>query len=136
MLSVKLTDEEFPPYAKVIPQSQSKKLIVDRLLLIEALKRISLVAKERSGVVRFHIESGILRIDSESPEIGEGMEELEVDYEGETMVIGFNARYMQDAIGAINEDEIAIELGAELDPGVIRPVGATDFVGVVMPMRI
>jgi DNA polymerase-3 subunit beta len=136
MLSAKLNNEDFPPYAKVIPQTQNKRLIVDRLLLLESLKRIALVAKEKSGVVRFHIEPGVLKIDSESHDIGEGAEEIEVDYDGSPMVIGFNARYMQDAINAVTEDEIALELGAELDPGVIKPVGPTDFIGVVMPMRI
>jgi DNA polymerase-3 subunit beta len=136
MLSAKLNTEDFPPYAKVIPQAQDKRVIIDRLLLLECLKRIALVAKEKSGVVRFHLEPGALKIDSESHDIGEGAEEIEIDYDGAPMMIGFNARYMQEAITSIVEDEIAIELGAELDPGVIRPVGPTDFVGVVMPMRI
>jgi DNA polymerase III subunit beta len=136
MLSAKLNTEDFPPYAKVIPQTQDKRVIIDRLLLLDCLKRIALVAKEKSGVVRFHLEPGRLKIDSESHDIGEGAEEIEIDYDGEPIVIGFNARYMQEAIAPIVEDEIVLELGAELDPGVIRPSGPTDFVGVVMPMRI
>lgn len=136
MLSAKLNNEDFPPYGKVIPQAQDKRVVIDRLLLLECLKRIALVAKEKSGVVRFHLEPGVLKIDSESHDVGEGAEEIDIDYAGEPMTIGFNARYMQEAITAIVEDEIALELGAELDPGVLRPVGPTDFVGVVMPMRI
>jgi DNA polymerase-3 subunit beta len=136
LMSVKLTDEEFPPYSNVIPSSQEKRVAVDRYLLTEALKRISLVARDKSGVVRFTLSEGCLSIESENPEIGEGAEEIEVDYVGESLNIGFNARYWLDALGALSEEEVAIELSGELDPGVIKPVGPTDFVGVIMPMRI
>ena len=69
--------------------------------------------------------------------MGEGFEEVDVDYSGEAVSIGFNARYILDALQALSHDEVSLELSGELDPGVIRPVGDdVDFVGVVMPMRI
>jgi DNA polymerase-3 subunit beta len=136
VLSVKLADEQFPPYSKVIPQSHSRRVVVARELLVDALKRISLVASDKSGGVRLVIEAGKLEIISENPDVGEGSEELDVDYAGERLAIGFNARYVLEALSAVPEDEVALELGGELDPGVIRPVGATEFVGVIMPMRI
>ena len=77
-----------------------------------------------------------MRITSENPDVGEGAEELDVDFAGEPIEIGFNARYVLDVLGAITEDEVRLELGGQLDPGVIRPIGPTDFVGVIMPMRI
>ena len=136
LLSVKLIDEQFPPYGKVIPSAQHRKVGVSRALLTEALRRISLVASDKSGAVRFGIEPGILRITSENPDVGEGAEELDVDYAGEPIEIGFNARYVLDVLGSLTEDEVRLELGGQLDPGVIRPQGPTDFVGVIMPMRI
>lgn len=136
LLSVKLADEQFPPYSKVIPQNSDRRVVVARGLLMEALKRISLVASDKSGAVRFSVEPGILRITSENPDVGEGAEELDVDFAGEPVEIGFNARYVMDALNPIVEDEVAFELSGQLDPGVIKPVGPTDFVGVIMPMRI
>jgi DNA polymerase-3 subunit beta len=136
LLSVKLADEQFPPYGKVIPKGHQRRVVVSRTLLVDALKRISLVASDKSGAVRFGVEPGMIRITSENPEIGEGSEELDVDFAGEAVEIGFNVRYLLDALGALTEDEVAIELGGQLDPGVIKPVGPTDFVGVIMPMRI
>jgi DNA polymerase-3 subunit beta len=109
---------------------------VSRALLTEALKRIALVASDKSGSVRFSAEPGTLRITSENPEVGEGAEELDVDYAGEAIEIGFNAKYVLDVLGALTEDEVNLELGGQLDPGVLRPVGPTEFVGVIMPMRI
>jgi DNA polymerase-3 subunit beta len=136
MLSVKLADEQFPPYAKVIPQSSSRRVVAARELLVDSLKRISLVASDKSGGVRFILDAGRLEIVSENPDVGEGSEELEVDFAGEKLSIGFNARYLLDALSALPDDEVALELGGELDPGVIKPVGDTRFVGVIMPMRI
>jgi DNA polymerase-3 subunit beta len=136
LLSVKLADEQFPPYNKVIPKQQERRVVIPRLRLVEALKRISLVASDKSGSVRFHVAPGALRIGSENPDVGEGSEELDVDYAGEAVEIGFNARYLLDALGALAEDDVAIEMGGALDPGVIKPVGTTDFIGVIMPMRI
>ena len=135
-LSVKLADEQFPPYSKVIPQSQERRVVISRAPLIEALRRIALVASDKSGGVRLHIDAGQLKITSENPDVGEGSEELDVDFAGAPVVIGFNARYLLDVLGALPEDEVALELSGELDPGVIKPVGPNDFVGVIMPMRI
>ncbi len=136
-LSVKLADEQFPPYDKVIPQNQTKRVVATRARLVDSLKRISLVASDKSGGVQFQIAPGTMRIVSQNPDVGEGAEELDVDYAGEALRVGFNARYLLDALGSIPHDEVALELSGELDPGVIRPVGeGVDFVGVIMPMRI
>jgi DNA polymerase-3 subunit beta len=136
-LSVKLADENFPPYSKVIPSKQSRTVIAARGPLVEALRRISLVANDKSGGVQLIIEPGMLRLQSQNPEVGEGSEEVDVDYAGDELRIGFNARYLLDALTALAHDEVAIELSGERDPGVVKPVGGnSDFIGVIMPMRI
>ncbi len=136
-LSVKLADENFPPYSKVIPSKQSRTIVAARAALVEALRRISLVANDKSGGVQLLLEPGTLRIQSQNPEVGEGSEEVDVDYAGEELRIGFNARYLLDALSALPDDEVAIELSGERDPGVIKPVGdGTEYIGVIMPMRI
>ena len=112
-------------------------MVVARELLVDSLKRISLVASDKSGGVRLMLEPGKLEIVSENPDVGEGSEELDVDFAGEKVAIGFNARYLLEALSRVPDDEVALELGGELDPGVIKPVGGTtEFVGVIMPMRI
>ena len=138
LLSVKLADEQFPPYGRVIPKKQDKRVLSGRTRLIEALRRISLVANDKSGGVQLIVEPGILRLQSQNPDVGEGSEEVEIDYAGDAVQIGFNARYILDVLGALSHDEVALELSGELDPGVLKPVGdvGLDFVGVIMPMRI
>ena len=137
LLSVKLADEQFPPYSKVIPQQQSRRVIASRQSLVDSLRRISLVSNDKSGGIRLSVAEGVLRILSENPDVGTGSEEIDVDYAGEPVTIGFNAKYLLDVLGALTENDVALELSGELDPGVIKPVGdGADFVGVVMPMRI
>ena len=135
-LSVKLADEQFPPYARVIPQQQTKRVVIARVQFHEALRRINLVASDKSGGVRLTLEPGKLKITSENPDVGEGSEELDVDYAGAPLVVGFNARYLLDVLGALPDDEVALELSGELDPGVVKAAQHEGFVGVIMPMRI
>lgn len=136
-LSVKLADEQFPPYEKVIPQQQQKRVVAARGALVEALRRISLVASDKSGGVRLRLTPGKLEITSENPDVGEGSEELDVDYAGDELLIGFNAKYLLESLASLGSEEVAIELSGELDPGVVKPVDSPiDFVGVIMPMRI
>lgn len=139
--SVKLVDAQFPPYAQVIPQQSDKVVRAPRSALADALKAVSVAASERTGGVKLSLTKGSMRITSESPESGDGFDEIPVEYAGPNMSIGFNAKYFLDVLGAISDEEVAVCLSGELDPAVLRPAGATSssdrqFLSVVMPMRI
>jgi DNA polymerase III subunit beta len=139
--SVKLVDASFPPYAQVIPQSSERVVRAPRSALADALKAVSVAASERTGGVKLSLTKGSMRITSESPESGDGFDEIPVEFAGPNMSIGFNAKYFLDVLAAINDEEVAIGLSGELDPAVLRPAGATtssdrQFLSVVMPMRI
>jgi DNA polymerase-3 subunit beta len=139
--SVKLVDAQFPPYAQVIPQTSEKVVRAPRTALADALKAVSVAASERTGGVKLSLTKGSMRITSESPESGDGFDEIPVEYAGPNMSIGFNAKYFLDVLGAVGDDEVAIGLSGELDPAVLRPAGAAapsdrQYLSVVMPMRI
>jgi len=135
-LSVKLTDEQFLPYEKVIPKSFTRRAVIDRHALLEALRRVNLVSSQRAGGIKLGFEKELLTIQTESAELGEAKEQLDTRLEGEPLTIGFNASYLIDVLSALDEEQIAIELSGEFDPGLIRPVESDAFIGVVMPMRI
>jgi len=135
-LSVKLADEQFPPYQKVIPASYTRRVVVARALLVDALKRVGLVASDKSGGVRLIFQEGKLDVESEHPDIGEGSEELAVDYVGARLAIGANVRYLLESLSALPDDEVALELGGELDPLVVKPVVDQRSLSVIMPMRL
>jgi len=139
--SVKLVDAQFPPYSQVIPQGSDKIVRAPRTAFADALKAVSVAASERTGGVKLSLAKGSMRITSESPESGDGFDEIPVEYGGPAMSIGFNAKYFLDVLASVTDDEVAIGLSGELDPAVLRPAGATttadrQFLAVVMPMRI
>jgi DNA polymerase-3 subunit beta len=139
--SVKLVDAQFPPYSQVIPQGADKTVRAPRVAFADALKAVSVAASERTGGVKLTLTKGSMRITSESPESGDGFDEIPVEYAGPNMSIGFNAKYFLDVLASITDEEIEISLSGELDPAVLRPAGATtksdrQFLAVVMPMRI
>lgn len=138
--SVKLIDAQFPPYEQVIPAVSSRAVRAPRLAFCDALRAVSLAASDRTGGVKLAVSSNALRITSESPESGNGFDELGVDYDGPEVSVGFNARYLLDVLMAMESDEdITLGLSGELDPAVVRPAmrsDAGDYIAVVMPMRI
>lgn len=137
--SVKLVDATFPPYQQVIPSQSESAVRAPRGPLSDALKAVSLAANDRTGGVKISLSQGALRVESESPEAGEGFDEISVDYTGPELTIGLNAKYFLDVLSAITDDEVILGLSGELDPAVIRPGGEAsdrDYLAVVMPMRI
>ncbi len=138
--SVKLVDAQFPPYSQVIPQSFGKSIRCPRGAFADALRAVAIAASERTGGVKLAFQKGMMRISSESPESGEGFDEIPVDYEGPGIAIGFNAKYFLDVLGALSQEEVTLGLSGELDPAVLRPgegeKSERDFIAVIMPMRI
>jgi DNA polymerase III subunit beta len=134
--AVRLVDAQFPPYSQVIPQQSEKIVRLPRAAFAEALRAVSVAASERTGGVKMALSRGTMRITTESPESGEGFDEVPIEYAGGAMTIGFNAKYFLDVLAALDEDEVQLGLGGELDPAVVKPVGPRQFLAVVMPMRI
>jgi DNA polymerase-3 subunit beta len=97
---------------------------------------VSVAASERTGGVRLALAGKTMRITTESPESGEGFDEVPIEYSGPNMTIGFNAKYFLDVLAALEEDDVLLGFGGELDPAVVKPVGERQFLAVVMPMRI
>jgi DNA polymerase-3 subunit beta len=137
--SVKLVDAQFPPYKQVIPNATERNVSAPRAAVADALKAVSIAASDRTGGVKLTLTKGALRMSSESPESGDGFDEIAVDYDGGEVTIGFNARYFLDVLGAVMNDEVTIGISGELDPVVLAPKeagGEASYVAVIMPMRI
>jgi DNA polymerase III subunit beta len=135
VLVSKLIEEEFPPYEQVIPKSNDRTLIISRVPLLEALKRVTVVSEEKTLGVRFDLSEGVLEIDTNNPSVGQGSEQVDVSYDGDPVTIGFNARYFIDILSVLHDDEVKLELSGSLDPVVVKDPNDL-FIGVVMPMRI
>ncbi len=136
VLTIKLVDAKFPPYKAVIPSSTEKVVFVNRVLLLDSLKRISIMSSDRNRGVHLELSPGQLRVSSDNPELGEAHEDLDVDYDDEALNIGFDARYFLDILGEIDDEEVALKFSGELDPGLVTLKESEDYLGVIMPMRL
>jgi DNA polymerase-3 subunit beta len=135
-LSVKLGDGQFPPYDQVIPKENDRVIVVGRDVLLEAMRRVSIMASDKTWGIRLALDKGALSIEADNPDLGNAREKIEVDYKGGPMAVGFNARYFIELLTEISAPEVKLELAGELDPAVVRPGDGSDYLGVVMPMRL
>jgi DNA polymerase-3 subunit beta len=134
----RMIDGQFPAYERVIPKGNDKHIEFERDRLTNAVKRVALLANERSRSVKFQIDKGKVDVTSSSPELGEAHETLPVEYSGAAMQICFNAQYVLDFLSAVTTDVVALELKDEVSQAVMMPVGAEgyDYTYVIMPMRV
>jgi DNA polymerase-3 subunit beta len=135
-LVMRLVEGEFPNYRQVLPKSTQHRITLDSEVLAHAVRRVSLVSIERSKAIRVELGAGVLRVSSTNPDVGDAFEELDVDYQGDGLAIGFNARYLLDSLSAFRTKEVELGLEDELSPAVIRPAEDGDSLAVVMPMRL
>jgi DNA polymerase-3 subunit beta len=136
LLMMRPIEGKFPDYRMVLPAKPQRVATLQRSALTDALKRVSLLALDKANTTRLHFSAGKLELAAVTPQLGEAREEIEADLEGQELRVGFNARYLLDALGAVPTDRVRIELGDDQSPGLVKPVDAEGFMGVIMPIRI
>ena len=136
LLVARLIEGQFPNYEQVVPKGHPCRLAVSRSALAAALRRVSVLSEERTKPVKLLLSPGALKLSASNPELGEAEESLAVDYSGEELAIGFNSRYVLDALSAVETDEVVAELKDGLSPGIIRSLEGEEYFCVIMPMRI
>ena len=136
-LTSKLIDGKFPDYQRVMPQGSDKHIIADRELLKQALVRTSILSNEKFRGIRFNLENNSLRIQAHNPEQEEAEEEIEVEYSGDSLEIGFNVNYLLDALTALPGDQVKVSLSDSNSSCLIQqPSKDSNCKYVVMPMRL
>ena len=135
-LSVRMIEGQFPDYRQVIPKHNNKTLEIDRADFVDSLRRVALIANEKSKGVKLQVSSGKLEISSNNPDLGEASEQIEIGYKGDHVEIGFNAKYLQEALSVIPEEVIHFELNDRMSPGLLRVPGKDEYQSVLMPMRL
>lgn len=135
-LMIRLIEGKYPNYQQFIPQKLSQKIRVNREAFLTSLKRVSLLANHKSKAVTLNLSQGKMEISSNNPELGDAREEIEIEYSGKDMKIGFNAKYITDVLIAIQDDDVDFEINDQLSPGIMKPHNDANYTCVVMPMRI
>ena len=139
LLTSRMSTGQFPNYEAVLPSGNDRVLELDSGLIWAAVRRVALLADERSHGIRFQVSEGRLEVSSSSGDYGEAREMLEIKYEKEPIEIGFNFKYLLDFFGSLDgEGIIALELKDEHSAGQLRPIGDLPYRYryVVMPMRM
>ncbi|MDH4232477.1 MAG: DNA polymerase III subunit beta [Nitrospirota bacterium] len=132
----RLIEGTYPNYEQVIPSGNEKTVILQKDPFIKTLRRVSIMSKERSNAVRLDLTDNLVVITSSNPDMGEAQDELAVNYTGETLSMGFNARYLIDILAAMSSENIILEMQAPLSPVLVRDEKDTEYRCVIMPMRI
>ncbi len=135
-LTSKLIDGRFPDYERVVPEGGDKMLIADRETVRQALSRAAILSNEKFRGVRIQLEQGLLKLSTQNPEHEEAEEQLEVDYNGEGIEIGFNVNYLLDALGVMETEQFLMALKSPDSSGLLTEVDGDTSKYVVMPMRL
>jgi DNA polymerase-3 subunit beta len=137
-LICRILEGTFPDYERVISKTNDKKLIFDRRNLSDAVRRVALLTGDRARAVRFQFEPSQLVISAANPDLGEAIEQVPCDYDGEEFRLGVNPDYMIDFLSAVETDKVRLDLKDENTQAVGFPVDGPDerYLCVIMPMRI
>jgi DNA polymerase III subunit beta len=134
-LSTRLITGDFPDYRRLIPTTQSKRLILSRLAFAEALRRVKLMATENSPV-RLRMQPDLLELRAINQDLGEAVEELDAKYDGPELTVAFNPQYLLDGLEVTTGDEVSIETSDAQKPATLRSLDSSDFLYLLMPVRV
>ncbi|MCG2770114.1 MAG: DNA polymerase III subunit beta [Anaerolineae bacterium] len=136
-----LVEGTFPDYEAIIPKTSNTRTVVNTAEFLKAVQIASFFSRD-SNIVKLLIEApnessgGQVTISGTSAELGDNVSQLDAEVEGESTKIAFNAKYLADVLGVIDAAQVSLETTGSSSPGVIKPVGAEDFVHVIMPMHV
>lgn len=132
----RLIDAEFPNYEKIIPQDFEVKVWFNKNELYEAVKLSSIFARDSANIIKLSILKNSISVSANAPSVGENVSEVEAKVEGEENQIAFNARYLLDLLGTIDEEEMVFEMTGPLSPGVFKLKNDPTFLHLIMPIRV
>ncbi len=136
VIVIRLLDTKFPDYRAVIPESPQHRFNVDRIFLLQAMKKMLILSSERYKAVKITLADGILDLHSTNPDLGEAEEKIEVDYSDEPLELAFNARYFIDVLQNMESEQVELGFVDNSKPCVIKGDADKGFLGLIMPMRI
>ena len=132
----KLVEGKFPDYNRVIPKNHQNHITLGRQAFLSSLQRTAILTSDKFKGVRLNVDPGTLRVASNNAEQEEAVDELDVDYGGDSIEIGFNVTYLIDALANMQQDMVTISLGDSNSSALLTIPENESFKYVVMPMRI
>lgn len=136
VFSVRQIEDNYPDYSRVIPQSSPVRVVVPRERLARAIRKNAILTSNKTYIIKLELTPGRLAVTASNPDYGEGRDELDVEYSGEGMVVGFNYNYLLDVLGVVKGETVVFEMTDEFSPTVMTSPSEPGAVFVVMPMRV
>jgi len=136
ILKVSLVDADYPDYKRVIPVEKGIGVVLEKESFLHALRRMNVVSSERYSGVIVSFSDNKMTLNSTNLDVGEATEEIDINYSGEDIDVGFNVIYVMDAVSVIPGDYIIFEFGMGLKPTVIKPTEGDNCLCIVMPLKI
>lgn len=131
-----LIDGVFPNYEQVIPKNYEKELTAEIEPFRVATQRAGVMTTDRYNLVKYEISKGKMVVMTNCPEVGELRDEIDVEYEGDPLEVGFNPQFILDALKAVDEKKVRMQLKDAQSSGLLLPDGNDDYLYVVMPVRL
>lgn len=135
-LSTQLIEGAFPDYQKLIPATQPNRVVMQRDALIDAVKRMKLMAREPATPVRLHFQTDAVQLEAVTLDVGTASGEIDAKYEGTEMTVAFNPDYLLEGLEVTPGDEVSIETVDALKPALLRSTESTDYLYLLMPVRV
>lgn len=132
----KLIDGNFPDYTKVIPKNNTNDLIINRIDLLSAVDRVSTIANEKSPSIKFKLLKNLLNLSTINNENSTATEDIQTNYDGIEIEIGFNSRYIMDILDNLTGEEIKISFNDNSTPIIAQEKYSSETIYVLMPMRV
>ena len=135
-LSSKLIDGNYPDYMQVIPKKFEHSLLLNRESFIASIRQVAVMASEPSRQLKLCISKDNLELSASTPDLGEAVDSLAIDYKGESLILAFNSRYLLEVLQSINAEKFVLKFGSVGTPITIKETEDGDFMAIIMPMKL
>ena len=132
----RLVQGDFPPFQKIIPEETATKVYLDRTELTQAIKIVSVFARESANVVKFSLKTNSIELSANAPQLGQNKVDVDARIEGAPLDIAFNFKFVSDFLNICTGDEVLIELNEPLSSAIFRDQADPEFTHIIMPVRI
>ena len=133
---IRLLDSKFPDYNAVIPEKTTYIVNVDRITLIDAMRKMMILSNERYRAVKLVLEEDTMDLVSTNPDLGDAQEKIKIEYRGERLEAGFNPQYFIDILQSMHSENINLGFIDSSKPCLLTGDDDAGFLGLLMPMRI
>ncbi len=136
LIVMRLLEAKFPDYHAVIPKEEKYSIKINRISLLEAMRKMLILSNERYKAVKISLENDTMEMVSTNPDLGEAQENMQIEYRGERLEAGFNPRYFIDALQSMESEFVLLGFIDESKPCILRGEADKGFLGLIMPMRL